>query len=308
MLELESIQVSKAGELAFGEGKIGLNPALGSSEETAFAAALGAHTRELWKQNTADCGDGRGTVRLVQTETGLTLMERVVPQLFGGSGLAATKAAVAADARLVADAKTMWQAYEKVSTYLHDKWGEEDGGHEGCGASKGVRSSVAQRIEPEVAAATIGLLAGLDLSEDKQAVRTGLTQQNWQTVQDRLEAGFYDGWEPAKHADYLSSRFPQNFSYLDQGDPDDPLGGHREVAVYVVTEPGSGFAKNAFIEVTGQQAFAVTLPKMRQLADKLGADNQEKARIFLAFLDDTLQVANGLVARGLPVFSSTASA
>lgn len=305
MLELDSIQVNKAGELAFGEGKIGLNPSLEPGEESDFVAALGTHTRELWKQNTADCGDGRGTVRLVKTEAGLLLVERVVPQVFGGSGLAATKAVVAADGRLVASAKTMWQAYETVSTYLYDKWGEEDSGHEGCGASKSVRSSVAQRIDSTVAAATIGLLAGSNAAKGNQAA---LIQQNWRTASERLEAGFYDGWDPAKHVDYLSSRFPQNFSYLDQGAPDDPLAGHREVAVYVIAESGSGLAKNAFIEATGWQTFAVTLPKMRQLADMLSVDKQEKDRIFLAFLDDTLQVANGLVARGLPVFTSAASA
>lgn len=308
--ELEIVRVNKVGELEFGEGKIGLDPALEPADEAAFAEALGAHTHELTKANTADCGDGRRTLRLAQTEAGLVLAERVVPQLLGGAGLAATKAAVAADARLVADAKTMWEAYETVSTYLYDKWGEEDGGHEGCGASKNVKASVLNRIDPAVAMPTMCLLA-------EATERTvNLTQQNWQTKSNRLLDGFYDDWDPEKHLDYLASRFPQNTSYLDQGQPEDPLAGHRELAVYLVTEPGRGFAKNAFVEATGQQAFSVTLPKMRDLANKLGGSPEEKERIFLAFLDDTLHVTNGLVecvrndqtTKGLPVFGEAASA
>ena len=112
--------------------------------EANFAVGLAEHTALITIPNTADCGDGeRRTIRLANGVSDQTILrERVVSQLFGGLGLATTKALVAANAVIIRDAKSMWDAYEKTSTILAElrqEMHQEDGGHENCGASLSVR-------------------------------------------------------------------------------------------------------------------------------------------------------------------------
>jgi len=303
LMNLEHIQIAKIATLDFGQGKVGENVKLvGPEAETQFAGALHAHTHELTIYNTADCGDGRRTIRLASgEEDAVVLRERVVSQLFGGLGLATTKALVAANARLVSDATSFWQAYETVSTTLANiNKGDvkyEDAGHESCGASGSVEASVANKITPELLIPSIGLFIPMNETVEAQVT------QNATNKQHRLEAGFYSGWDPQKHADYLISRFPHNFSYLEV-DQDDPVThGHNEAGVYVVTDENQGFAKNEFIEDTGRQAFAVTFRTMQEIADKLGGSDEERMAILLGFIDDTLHVGAGLVMPGMPVFA-----
>ena len=73
--------------------------------------------------------------------------------------------------------------------------------------------------------------------------------------------------------------------------------------VYVITEAERGFAKNAHIEDTGREAFAVTLPKMYEIAHLLGGSDEERQAILLGFVDDTLHVGGGIVMEGMPVFT-----
>jgi hypothetical protein len=206
---------------------------------------------------------------------------------------------VAADAALVKDAKNMWEAYEITSTFLYQELGEEDAGHAGCGASGSVESSTAREIPQKSLTAALGLFVPYSTDYDQSAY----VQRNTNTKRARLEDGFYSGWDTAKHQDYLISRFPQNFSFLAEDPHDHETNGHNGSSLYVVTSEDHGFAKNAFTEDTGQQAFSVTLTKMKQLAYKLGGSTEERLRILIGFADDTLHVGAGIVTPGMPVFA-----
>lgn len=285
----------------FGRGLIGRQQVLASPEdEQQFSGGLKEATRRLTRSNTGDCGDDRRTIGLADGTTDVrVLAERVVPQLFGGLGLSAAKAAYAANAAYLRDAKDFQQAYETTSALL-TRFGYEDGGHAVCGASKTVESSVANPI-PE---AQFNEALGLFIPTTEAVLH--LSQQNQQTKRQHLEAGHYGGWSSDWHEDFLSQRFPQNFSHLAVDPSDLETGGHHGVGLYVVTAEGQGFAKNDFIDATGREAFAVTTAIMAELSHKLGYDDEERARIHLGFLDDTLHVGAGLVAPGMPVFAEVA--
>jgi len=294
----QQIEVAKIAKLSFANGNVGRRyPLVGPEAEAAFAEQLGRHTYEITIPNTADCIDERRTIRLADgTNNPAILKARVVHQLPGGEGLAATKALIAADAGLIQGTKSMWEAYEKVSTMLKEM-GEEDGGHEACGASKAVQSSVAEAIHIDVLVPTVGLFV------PSSSHTTDLIKRNAENKRRRLEDGFYGSWEPSKHADYLISNFPQNFSYLGVDNNDRETGGHNASAAYVVTDEGVGFGKNVFIEDTGRQSFALSQRKMQQLAHMLGGSPQERDAIMIGFVDDALHVAAGLACEDMPVFA-----
>ena len=303
-MHVEQASVAKLAELDFAFGKVGQRHPLGSPEaEQEHAYQLSVHTLPLTQANTAGCGDDRPAIGLADgTNDPLVLRERIVSQLFGGLGLATTKALVSADAVIVKDAKSMWEAYEIVSPFLYKEFGEEDAGHAVCGASGSVEKSVAHEIPRESLVAGIGLFVPFSADYDHDAY----IQRNTNTKRARLESGFYSGWDPAKHQDYLISRFPQNFSFL-ADDPDDhETRGHNGSSIYVVTSENRGFATNAFNENTGQQAFSVTQAKMHQLAYKLGGSPEERLRILIGFADDALHVGAGIVTKGMPVFKEEA--
>jgi hypothetical protein len=136
---------------------------------------------------------------------------------------------------------------------------------------------------------------------------SSLLQKNMQHQQSALQAGFYGDWNPGNHEDYLSNRFPENFSLLADDPNDHVTHGHHGSGIYVVTSEGYGFAKNDFIDDTnGAESFAVTLRKMTQVASIIGGSEEEKQRIILGFYTDTLQVGSGIVMPGMPVFTEAA--
>jgi hypothetical protein len=268
------------------------------AEEAEFGQQLELHTAELTKRNTADCGDDRFTLRLADgtNDPGL-LRARIVPQLFGGAGLSTTKALVSANSAIVKDAKNMWEAYIMTQRVLK-LIKQQDGGHEACGASKAVESSVAEPIEVATLMPIIGSVASFgDATE-------GLVRANAQTKHERLLDGFYSDWDPQKHLDYLVSNYPQNTSFLEV-DPEHHAGGHRGRGIYLLDRENVGFAKNAMIADTGEGgAYCVTVAKMRELAYKLGGSDEERAAILIGFLDDTLHVGAGIVVKDMAVFGS----
>lgn len=294
-------QVVEAGALSFACGQVGQRAPLTTPEaRQEHAAQLAAYTGAITRFNTADCGDDRPVIWLADGTVDPAVLEaRVVAQLFGGLGLASTKAAVAADAALVREARTMQEAYEIVSGYLAEL-GEEDGGHLGCGASLSVESSVAHPIRKELLVPSVGLLVPMNPRV------ASMIDENMRVKTARLEAGFYGGWDPEWHTDYLSNRFPQNFSQVAVDHEDHETQGHNGSSLYVVTQPGHGFARNAFCRRTGQQAFGLSLPKMQEVALLLGETAEEQARILVGFVDDSLHVGGGIVTAGLPVFVETA--
>jgi hypothetical protein len=106
---LDSVTINQVAQLGFASGKVGQRYPLVTDD-------LRANIVALTKPNTADCGDERLTVSMADGTNDPTLIRnRVAPQLFGGLGLATTKALVAANAVVIRDAKDMWGAYLTVS-------------------------------------------------------------------------------------------------------------------------------------------------------------------------------------------------
>jgi hypothetical protein len=303
----EEFEVSKSATfvagLPFGEGKIGISPALkGQEEYDAFAQALGDCTVPLTVTNTADCVDGRRTIALGNGINDDAILEqRVAPQLPGGLVLAVTKAAVGADIAILRDAKGFKDAYLKMYDVL-TALGYEDGGHKGCGASGGVESSVTKHIDDDPLFQTVSLLTPVDDST-ANLVRLGLY-----TKQKRLAEGFYGDWSSEWHEGFLMDKVPHNFSILEADHTE--THGHRELATYTVTSDGFGFAKNRFISRTGQQAFGETIATADKLTSdiiaQIGGSAEERARLRLEFAVDTPQVFNGLAVKGMPVFAEAA--
>jgi hypothetical protein len=291
-------QVAEAAQLQYARGKVGERNKLRTPEAKAeFARQLGEHQRPVTKRNTADCGDDRLTIALANgTRDASMLRSRIVPQLFGGAGLAATKAAIAANAVIIRDAKNVTEAYHTISAFLL-KQGEEDGGHEGCGASGSVETSVANVLPFEFVENATGLFVAMNER------RVKLLAKNAGTKHKRLEAGFYNGWVAGNHEDYLSERFPQNFSFLADDPNDHETNGHNGSGILAIGRDEFGFAKNEFILATSAEAFAVTPWKMRHLAGLIGTNDDEIERITLGFLDDTLHVGAGIVVPGMPIFA-----
>jgi len=257
-----------------------------------FAVALRGHTKPLTIIKSADCMDDRPTLRLGDDTTDLeVLKKRIVRQLPGGTGLAITKAAIAADLALVKGTKDIKAAYELVYQWIVDN-DYEDGGHAGCGASKFVEASVSEPVAPEIALPTLGAIMAVNES------RTAAFQTNATTKDHRLQDGFYSTWDPAWHQEFLMAKAPHNFSFLDET--------HKADAVYLITGTGSGFAKNEFTEDTHQEAFGVTVSMMEELAVKLGNTEEERDRLRVGFAIDLLDVSDKLVAPGLPVFADAA--
>lgn len=293
-----------AAYLDFATGKVGYRyPLVGVEAESAFAENLGRHKEPVNVSNTAFCGDEREYLAFEAMHDGFESMEdyilRVVaPTTFGGLGLSATKAVVAARASIVRDAKSVSQAYKIVSHELEIR-GQEDGGHDDCGASINVEKSVANAIEPEPLRNAMGLF----VPTTEEVVR--VMDQNTENKRQLLEGGFYGDWDPENHKDYLTQKFPYNFAHVKIDHDDHETHGHNGSGVLAIpeNEAGTGFAKNKFIHDTGQSSFAVTIWKMRQAADILGASNEERQAIFIGFLDDTLHVGAGIVKPGMPVFA-----
>ena len=289
-----NIDVIELANLPFGRGKVGLrNPLVSGEEISEFAANQAEHILPLSHHNTADCGDERLTIALAN---GINdpdfLRNRIVYQLFGGLGLATTKALVAADATAIKSSKSIWDAY-MLSNNMLEEMGYEDAGHGDCGASKAVKSSVTNPIERSLLIPSIGLFVPDDGGNEIFLDSISVTKQR------RLESGFYDGWDPANQQDFLVSKFPHNFSYL-KIDPDDQESqGHNGRGLLVITEDGFGYQK------TGE-AFAMTLSLAKKLANDFGVSDEERRRILLAFVDDSAHVAAGIVAEGFPVFAQTA--
>lgn len=288
------MNVQPVGKLEFGAGSIGKGE-LPANELDDICEELGEHTEEVTHPKTAGCGDGRETVSLADGTQGQALERRIEPQLFGGVGLAATKAAVAAGLPLVRGAKNIWEAYLIVSKHLQAN-GYEDGGHKSCGASATVKSSVEFDVPTEQLVPDVQLLApGDNVASDLATITAN--------KHALLASGFYDGWDPAAHEAHLTQTFPQNFAVL-SAPHDHAQHGHEEVVVYAIDTPGLGFAKNAFVGATGKQAFGLTPWFGREIAPVM-AETEEQQRLFLvALADDMLHVGGGLATKDMPVVAT----
>lgn len=266
-----------------------------------FAEILTEHKQPVTISNTADCMDDRPTISLADgtTDQG-QLAERVTYQLPGGLGLAIAKAAVAANAAFVRDAHDFKSAYILTSDLLKSL-DYEDGGHEKCGASANVENSIASTVAEPILIPTVGAVVRLD---DSNLDLFAKIQRN---KHQKLEQGFYGSWDSGWHEDFLSQRYPQNFSKLKTAS--DVVHGHYAQGAFIIEESGMGFAKNAFYNDTSEMAFGITSPNSKfiiELVNILSGIPEERVALLLALPDDLVNVSDKLLAPGMPVFADAA--
>lgn len=263
-----------------------------------FAHNLSTHTAEITNPKTVVCMEDRPDVGFADGKNDpAELREQAFYQWPGGLVLAATKAGVAANAAFLRDATTMQQAYELTFGVLTGM-GYEDGGHAGCGASGKVEASIVTPVPREIALPTLGALT------EMTDAHVALFDRNAAHKQALLDKGFYSGWTQAWHESFLQEHAPQNFSFLRT--EHNPVHGHAADGVFILGQLERGFAKNAFFEDTGQMSFAVTPPKVMELAQKLGGTDEERQALLVAFCTDLLDVSAQLVAPGMPAFVEAA--
>lgn len=289
----QSVEIAHVADLPYGRGNIG-ERFENDAQKEAFHQVLAEEIRPLTITNTADCGDGREILRMADGTEGPALENRVTFQLFGGIGLAVTKAAVAADMSFVKDAKTFKAAYEKTVMGVLVPLGYADAAHEGCGASKSVEVSVAKGLTVVEAVIMPNLLLPGNFNMTRQM------QTIYETKDRKLGDGFYGDWDSEWHEDFVRQRFPENFATLRT--MDNPTNGHHEVEAEAILKQGYGLAKNALIRRTeGGQVFAVTPPLVHLLAKQVSVSEQERERFTIAAFDDMGQVSNQLILRGMGV-------
>lgn len=268
--------------------KIGPGYQMSSAEQTErLTAAAGEATRPVTVKKAAFCIDERGLIRLGDITDKAQLRDVVAHQLPGGTYLAATKAAVAANAAVIRSAKDFNEAYDVVAGTLN-RAGYEDAGHDGCGASAKAEHSVREQVDPGVAYGTLNAVGAA--REGDQAAFAAM-HANKQAL---TESGFYSAWNPAEHKARVTRTAPQNYSYLETAE--DATHGHHASGIFLPSEEGVGFAKNAFIEDTGAQLFAYTHQFAVELSEHLGGSDEERHMIALGFGYDLLDVSNQLIA------------
>jgi len=290
----QEISVRQLATLDFARGKVGDRFPLSSSEDIlTHAEMLRSRITEITKVNTAFCGDERVKVSFADGTTDPEVIEAMItPKLFGGIWLASTKACYAADASIIRDSTSFSDAAVIIGDIL-PKLGYELAGHVDCGANKNVKSSVENPIDEAWQFPAVRLFISPD--EEDDAALHYLLSKNRQTKTSRVNAGQYDSWDPNWFETQLYDRAPQNFALMKSDPEDHELHGHNGSSLLILTQPGHGFRKNG-------QAFSLTTPFMRELATKLGATDEERARIQVGFVEDSLEVAAGIVIPGFPVF------
>ncbi|HLZ15037.1 MAG TPA: hypothetical protein VKQ34_03520 [Candidatus Saccharimonadales bacterium] len=272
-----------------GQGNIGRGRQLELVDKQHNAEVAAARAiRPCTNRRVAYCIDERAIIRLGDITNPNVLRDIVVPQLPGGTVLAATKAAVAANIGLVRDAADFKEAYLRVRGVLTNA-GYFDAGHDDCGASKQAGTSVEQPVAAGIVAENLHSL-GVWRPEDERRLAQQMKQKAG--LADR---GYFASWSPEVHRELLMKSSPEHFSFLAVDDNDHVTHGHLASGALILGEEDDGFAKNAFTEDTGLQLFAHSDWFARELSGVLGV-GEEVPALELAFRADLLDVGNRLFA------------
>jgi hypothetical protein len=252
-------------------------------------------TRPVTVANAAYCIDGRPYARVGDIEDPQQLEAIVAAQLAGGTYVAATKAAVAANVAVVRDAKSFTEAFDIIAGIL-GRANIDDSFHEGCGADKNVTSDkqvdAATAHDIFTAAGWIEKPTEANGNKDERA----LVEQLHANRKARIDAGFYKDWSMEAHQELVRKRFPQHYAVLETSH--DPTHNHHEGGTYEMDEEGVGFAKNEFARRTGgKQLFGYTRAYAHKLADLVGGSDEERRLMRLGFDYDLLDVGNVLFAQ-----------
>jgi hypothetical protein len=291
-------QVELAGHLPFGQGSVGQDCLQETAEEQAeFGQSLSPFVRPLTVTITADCVEDRPIAQIGNVTDPERIAQRVTYRYPGGLHFAVTKAAVGANLVFVKDAKNFKDAYERSSVVLTG-FGYPNAGHNACGASGGTESSVANEVPTGQLMTALPALAEVD-ERTRQDLR-----HNTENKRQKLEDGYYGGWDSSWHADHIAETSSAHFSLLQTDASGRPLE-HDAAGLLIVGSDGFGFATTDYNRHTGNMAFAIT-PKaklMYDIADKICGSSEERRRFLLEVQgNDPAGVLNGLVVRGLPLY------
>jgi len=281
--------VAYAGDLPFGNGHYASRLTT-REKKLNLAGQLGSNIGAITKHKLAGCMDDR---LILSFASGSFDPSLIVWQQPGGTYLHLTKAAVAADLAIVADAKDFKAAYSIIDNYM-TSYGWQDAGHAVCGASANAERSVAEPM------AGSDLLLGLDLVLGKAADpkhRQFIIEQNEAHKAHKLNSGFYGSWSSGYHEQQLHDRVPHNFATLETT--------HRPSGLLVIKTPDRGLNKAQLYEATGERVFAATTSQYSQAINLLCPAGGEKARMQVALVDDLLTVSQTLIAPGMPVFAES---
>ncbi|HSX32736.1 MAG TPA: hypothetical protein VLF91_00140 [Candidatus Saccharimonadales bacterium] len=268
---------------------------LGHSDHLHAAHEREAHRRHVARaigpvvvEDRAHCGDARRYRRVDLLTNPRILARYASPQLFGGTGIAATNAALGADLELVRGAQTYTDAHTIVSEVLAEK-GIFDAGHDICAAV---------RLQPRVtkdrlAYQAIGRsLQSLEMTEAGDMGRQKAVAGRLR----RLPTSFYDGWDAATHKNLVVA---SGGSYANVAATDHPVHhGHTPGSLAIITEEGVGLRKNQLhAESDGaHQALAVTPWFMDKIADALDEGGGTRGQLIAAHWAHVMNLGNLLFA------------
>lgn len=255
-------------------------------EVDAIINAARNETRPFTISNAAFCIDEREIVQLGNITNPDILRKIVAPRLPGGTGLASTKAALAANAVIVRDAKTFPEAYNRVTGVL-SRAGIKDAGHKGCGAEVEAGTSVKHQVDFETSF-VLSRTLGIAQDGEEQAIRI-LHENKTRRASDR----FWDTYNPDFHRERVLATAPEYYAILKT--EHDKVHGHHGSGLYV-TQGDEGLP-NGFAEQWNHMLFVYTHAFARQLSRILGGSEEERRLIELAFVDDLIDVGNVLFAK-----------
>ena len=255
------------------------------AEAARVAKAAGEATRPFTVPSAAFCIDERPITQLGDITNWKVLRTVVAPRLPGGTYLAATKAAAAAKAGVIRDAKDFNQAYDIVAATLN-RMGYQDAAHEGCGAENNAVQSVHEQVDVATAFGTMRA-AGVAAEQDQ-----GIFTQLYANKQELVAHGYYDVFDPVAHKERVLRTAGHNFARLQEAD--DATHGHHASGLYL-PEDERGLS-NGFTEASGSMLFVYTHGFAKQLARDLGGSDEERHLIELAFGYDLMDVSNTLIA------------
>jgi len=277
--------------LAFGSGKCS-SPLSVLTQKITLADEIDNNLGKIIDDSVADCIDDRLIIGFAAgSNDPYRLQHRVVYQQPGGTVLHFTKAAVAANLSVIADARDFKQAYQRMFALLTNL-GWQDSGHVDCGASKNVERSVAEPLSSDELIVMIDRLIG---NAENQAERRDLISQNEAHKYQLLNKGFYGSWTAVDHEKHLREKVPQNFATL--------AGEHNPYGVLVIQEPGYGLVKNQYIKTTGRPVFTATTAQWDKVIKQLCPLVIEQERMYAALADDLFSVIKILCAPGMPFFT-----
>lgn len=273
--------------------KIGPGYQLGSEEIEPIAQSAQECTVETTVKDAAFCIDERNTIQLGNITDPEVLETIVAPQLPGGTYLAATKAAITANAKVVQGQTTFVGAFAAVGKALSEA-GFKDAAHDHCGAEAQAEASLREAVDPQLSF-DLAMARGW-VQESDSDLFTSL-QNNKQHFLE-LSPDAFEGWSQEFRENYAMEHSPQYVAKLKS--EKDKVGGHHGAGLYV-PDGENGFAKNRFNAETGKMLFAYTMSYAEKLARSLAGNDEAEYRLLRAgFIDDLINVGNRLFAQPQP--------